>query len=43
MSTPQNPRRRQWQKKRRTRKLADWRAKKAQATQTSTQQASSQA
>lgn len=29
MSAPQNPARRQWQKKRRTKKLALWHAKKA--------------
>jgi hypothetical protein len=29
MAAPQDPPRRQWQKKRRTKKLAQWRAKKA--------------
>ncbi len=29
MASPQDPPKRQWQKKRRTKKLAQWRAKKA--------------
>jgi hypothetical protein len=36
MSSPQDPPKRNWQKRRRAKKLLEWRAKKATETTTST-------